>query len=71
MRPALCQVQSGEESSPLAVWRASIWMPLGLTNMWYATCPARLESRLTATQSSFQALSRRVMVVRIRSGSSS
>jgi hypothetical protein len=46
-------------------------MPLGLMNMWYAIWPARLESRLTPTQSSFHTLSRRLMVVRILSGSGS
>ena len=30
------------------VFSASIWMPLGLTNMWYATWPVRVESRLIA-----------------------
>ena len=70
MRPALCQIQSGAVSS-FDVCSASICMPAGLTNMWYATWPARVESRLTATQSSFHELSRRVIVLRMRPGSSS
>src|SRR5882672_2471254 len=70
-KPTLCQTQSGDESSFFPVFSASIWMPLGFTNMWYATCPARVESRLSPIQSSFHALSRRVIVVRIFEGSSS
>ena len=71
-RPALSQTQSTSNSSlDELLLNASICMPLGFTNMWYANWPVAPASRLKPTQSSLKTLSRRLIVVRILSGSAS